>query len=160
MNNERELLTALIMYTNDNSGIFPSDSGDANSPGGDPKGFIDNDSTPWNPYAVELNSWWAVDANGNGLCPPYLGKYLGHAPIAKPNVNVYWPSPGVAHCPDDHEQALVSVAGDQNGNWYGALSGGPGVGAYGGTGGRTSYWYPRSLFCSPQAIQIAANPQE
>jgi prepilin-type N-terminal cleavage/methylation domain-containing protein len=85
MNNERELLTALIMYTNDNSGIFPSDTGDASTPG-DPQGYIDNDSSPWNPYAVELNSWWAVDASGNGLCPPYLGKYLGHASIAKPMI--------------------------------------------------------------------------
>ena len=158
MNNERQLLTALIMYTNDNSGVFPSDTGDANTPG-DNQGYIDNDSSPWNPYAVELNSWWAVDANGNGLCPPYLGKYLGHAPIAKPSVNTYWPSPAIVHCPDDQYQSLVSVAGDQNGNWYGALSGGPGVAAYGGTGGRTSYWYPRSLFCSPQDIQIAAGPK-
>ncbi len=120
MNNERQLLTALIMYTNDNSGVFPSDTGDSNTPG-DLQGYIDNDSSPWNPYAVELNSWWAIDGSGNALCPSYLGKYVGKATIPKPSVNTYWPSPAIVHCPDDQYQSLVSVAGDQNGNWYGAL---------------------------------------
>jgi prepilin-type N-terminal cleavage/methylation domain-containing protein len=158
MNNERQLLNALMLYTNDNGGTFPSDTGDTNTPG-DPQGYIDNDSSPWNPYSVELNPWWAVDSHGDGVDPPYLGKYLAAPSISKPNVNVYWPSPAVVHCPDDQDQALTSVQGDQSGNWYGALSGGPGVAPYGGTGGRTSYWYPRSLFCSPQAIQIAAGPR-
>ena len=158
MNNERQLLAALMMYTQDNNGIFPSDSGDSKTPG-DPQGYIDDDSSPWNPYAVELNSWWAVDSNGNGLCPAYLGRYLGMASLNPPNVANHYASPGVVHCPDDQDQALFSVEGDQNGNWYGALSGIPPVPAYGGTGGRTSYWYPRSLFCSPQAIQAAAGPR-
>ena len=160
MNNERQLLNALMMYVNDNSGIFPCDADRFGN-----KGYIDNDSTPWNPYAVELNPWWAVDSNGNiqppsnvysgqATLPGFLVKYFNMAtlsPLSSQNVNRFWPSPAVAHCPDDQDQALVSVAGDQNGNWYGAQFVG-----YGGTNGRTSYWYPRSLFCSPQAIQIAA----
>jgi hypothetical protein len=71
-----------------------------------------------------------------------------------PNKNHFYASPAIVHCPDDQDQALFSVEGDQNGNWYGALYIG-----YGGTNGRTSYWYPRSLFCSPQDIQIAAAPK-
>jgi prepilin-type N-terminal cleavage/methylation domain-containing protein len=161
MNNERQLLNALMMYTQDNNGVLPCDADQYGN-----KGYIDNDSTPWNPYAVELNPWWAVDSNNNilppsaayvgkAILPGFLAKYIGMQSLYPPNVNVFWPSPAVAHCPDDQDQALVSVAGDQAGNWYGALSGGVGVGAYGGTGGRTSYWYPRSLFCSPSAIQAA-----
>jgi prepilin-type N-terminal cleavage/methylation domain-containing protein len=159
MNNERQLLTALIMYTNDNNGVFPCDADKAGN-----KGYMDNDSTPWNPYAVELNPWWAVDANwvplptspyiGQAGPPNFLGKYLGNASIPKPNAATYWPSPAIVHCPDDQDKALVSVQGDQSGNWYGALYEG-----YGGTGGRTSYWYPRSLFCSPEAIEQAAGPR-
>jgi prepilin-type N-terminal cleavage/methylation domain-containing protein len=155
MNNERQLLFALMMYTNDNNGTFPCDA-DQNGT----KGYIDNDSSPWNPYAVELNPWWAEDSSGNPLSitgyvgrptvPGFLGKYFNMASLSPANVNAYAASPSVVHCPDDQDQALVSVAGDQNGNWYGALYIG-----YGGTGGRTSYWYPRSLFCSPQAIQKA-----
>ncbi|HEX4054275.1 MAG TPA: type II secretion system protein [Tepidisphaeraceae bacterium] len=159
MNNERQLLYALLQYTNDNNGTFPSDTGDQNTPG-DPQGYMDNDSSPWNPYAVELNSWWAFDLKGNaGACPAYLGKYFQMATLSPPNVNKYWPSPAVVHCPDDQDQALVSVEGDQTGNWYGALSGDPPVASYGGTGGRTSYWYPRTLFCSPQAIAAASGPR-
>lgn len=157
MNNERQLLSALLMYTNDNGGYFPCD---VTAGGG--QGYIDNDSSPYNPYAVELNPWWApVPPN---YMPPYLGRYLGmpslpfsgslSGGIDTVNVYKYYPSPAVAHCPDDQDQALVSVSGDQNGNWYGALYIG-----YGGTNGRGSYWYPRSLFCLPQAIQIAAGPK-
>jgi len=158
MNNERQLLNALMMYINDNNGTFPSDTGDSATPT-DPQGYIDNDSSPWNPYAVELNAWWAVDSNGNSVFPYFLGKYLGAPTISKPNVNTYFPSPAVAHCPDDQDQALVSINGDQNGNWYGAASGDPPIPPYLGTNGRTSYWYPRSLFCSPSAIQNAAGPR-
>ena len=153
MNNERQLITALLMYTQDNNGIFPVDC-DA---GGNHR-YIDNDSSPYNPYAVELNPWWAPTPPNNYM-PQYLGKYLGMASISVPNVNTYWPSPAVAHCPDDQDQALVSIAGDQAGNWYGAYSGQIGYPTYLGTNGRTSYWYPRSLFCSPQAIQNAVNPR-
>ena len=128
-----------------------------------PKAYIDNDSSPWNPYAVELNAWWAVDSNGNSVFPSFLGKISRRASRSiQPNVNTFFPSPAIAHCPDDQDQSLVSVAGDQNGNWYGALSGDPPVPSYGGSNGvshgRTSYWYPRSLFCSPAAIQAAAGP--
>jgi prepilin-type N-terminal cleavage/methylation domain-containing protein len=158
MNNERQLLGALLMYINDNNGTFPSDTGDTNTPG-DPQGFIDNDSSPYSPYAVELNAWWAVDGNGNSIFPSFLARFLAAPVISKPNVNTFFPSPAVVHCPDDQDQALVSIAGDQNGNWYGALSGDAPVPSYGGTGGRTSYWYPRSLFCSPAAIQAAAGPR-
>src|SRR5580658_1030942 len=158
MNNERQLLGALLMYVNDNNGTFPSDTGDSWTPT-DPQGYIDNDSSPWNPYAVELNAWWAVDGNGNSVFPSFLGKFLGAPVISKPNVNTFFPSPAIAHCPDDQDQALVSIQGDQNGNWYGALSGDPPVPSYGGTNGRTSYWYPRSLFCSPAAIQQATGPR-
>ncbi len=158
MNNERQLLSALLMYTNENNGTFPSDTGD-NFTIGDPQGYIDNDSSPYNPYAVELNSWWAVDPTGKDVMPHFLGKYFNMATLSPPNVNAFWPSPAVVHCPDDQDQALVSVAGDQNGNWYGALAGDPPVPSYGGTNGRTSYWYPRSLFCSPEAIAIASNPK-
>jgi len=146
MNNERQLLAALMMYTQDNNGIFPSDTGDS-ADASDLKGFIDNDSSPWNPYAVEVNPWYEP-------IPPYLAKYLGATSLNPPNVNHHYASPAVVHCPDDQDQALFSVAGDQNGNYYGALYIG-----YGGTNGRTSYWYPRSLFCSPQAIQAAAGPR-
>jgi prepilin-type N-terminal cleavage/methylation domain-containing protein len=148
MSNEKQLLFALMMYTQDNHGTFPSDADQLGN-----KGWMDWDSTPWNPYAVELNCWWAVDANGDPLQSPWLAKYLSARPIAKPNKLTAWPSPAVAHCPDDFEQALVSVDGDENGNWYGALSGQVGVGSYGGTGGRTSYWYPRSLWVTPASIQ-------
>jgi prepilin-type N-terminal cleavage/methylation domain-containing protein len=158
MNNERQLLGALLMYINDNNGFFPSDTGDSATPG-DPQGYIDNDSSPWSPYAVELNAWWAVDGNGNSVFPSFLARFLGAPLISKPNVNTFFPSPAIAHCPDDQDQALVSIQGDQNGNWYGALSGDPPVPGYGGTNGRTSYWYPRSLFCSPAAIQQAAGPR-
>jgi prepilin-type N-terminal cleavage/methylation domain-containing protein len=162
MNNERQLLSALLMYTQDNSGIFPCDCDQFGN-----HRYIDNDSSPYNPYAVELNPWWAPVPPL--YMPPYLGKYLG-APslpfsgtdsggIDTVNVYKFWPSPAVAHCPDDQDQALVSVLGDQTGNWYGALSGQVGIGGYGGTNGRTSYWYPRSLFESPQAIANAANPR-
>jgi prepilin-type N-terminal cleavage/methylation domain-containing protein len=146
MNNERQLLTAVMMYTYDNAGILPSDSTNGQ------KGFIDNDSSPWNPYSIELNSWWAVDANGYAECPCYLGKYLGKVAITKPDVAQHISSPAIVHCPDDAYQALFSV----DTNWYGALSGGPGVAAYGGPNGRTSYWYPRTLFCAPQDVRIAA----
>jgi len=152
MNNERQLLTALVMYTQENNGIFPSDCDQFGN-----HRYIDNDSSPYNPYAVELNPWWAPTPPN--YMPPYLGKYLGMPSCNPPNVNAYFPSPAIVHCPDDQEQTLASVNGDQTGNWYGALSGQVGVGSYGGTGGRTSYWYPRTLFCSPQAIQIAANPR-
>jgi prepilin-type N-terminal cleavage/methylation domain-containing protein len=158
MNNERQLLGALLMYVNDNNGTFPSDTGDTNTPT-DPQGYIDNDSSPWNPYAVELNAWWAVDGNGNSVFPSFLARFLGAPVISKPNVNTFFPSPAIAHCPDDQDQSLVSVAGDQNGNWYGAIDGDPPDPSYLGTHGRTSYWYPRSLFCSPAAIQAAASPR-
>lgn len=147
MNNERQLLGALIMYTNDNNGTFPSDSDQSGN-----KGAIDNDCSPSNPFAVERNCWWYVDANGNAVEPAYLGKYLGAPSIPKPDRNAYWPSPAVVHCPDDQDQALVSVDGDQNGLWYGPIS----VGYGPGMNGRTSYWYPFSLICSPMAISIAA----
>jgi prepilin-type N-terminal cleavage/methylation domain-containing protein len=165
MNNERQLLNALVMYTNDNTGYLPCD---ADSHG--VKGYIDMDSTPWNPYAVEVNPWWADDTNGNPIPiagfqgipnqPTFLAKYLGAHVVSKPNVSVHVASSGVAHCPDDQAQALYSVTGDNNGNWYGALSGQVGVGPYGGTdggaGGRTSYWYPYSNWATPQAIKVAA----
>jgi prepilin-type N-terminal cleavage/methylation domain-containing protein len=151
MSNEKQLLLALMMYTTDNHYYFPSDADQFGN-----KGYMDWDSSPYNPYAVELNCWWAVDAGGNALQPSWLGKYLSARAIPKPSRAVSFPSPAVAHCPDDVEQALVSVDGDQNGNWYGALSGQVGVGGFGGTGGRTSYWYPRSLWMAPSAIQSAA----
>jgi hypothetical protein len=72
-----------------------------------------------------------------------------------PNAAISYPSPHIVHCPDDIEQAVVSVEGDQNGNWYGALSGQVGVGGFGGTGGRTSYWYPFSLWTTPASLQLA-----
>ncbi len=152
MNNERQLLGALLMYVNDNNGTFPSDTGDTAGNNTNPQGYIDNDSSPYNPYAVELNPW-AVPI------PAYLGKYLGAPSLNPPNVNTFFPSPAIAHCPDDQDQALVSVAGDQNGNWYGAIDGDPPDPSYLGKNGRTSYWYPRSLFCSPAAIQAAAGPR-
>jgi prepilin-type N-terminal cleavage/methylation domain-containing protein len=153
MNNERQLLNALLMYTNDNGGIFPCDIG----PGGG-SGKCWFDSSPYNPYAVELNPWWDVKDPE----PPYLGKYFNMASLAPSgtvsgnidpvNAARYWPSPAVAHCPDDQDQALASVLGDQVGNWYGADSVG-----YLGTNGRTSYWYPLSLMGSPQEIQIISS---
>jgi len=161
MNNERQLLGALMMYVQDNNGYLPCDASATGY-----KGYIDWDSTPWNPYAVERNPWWAEDANGNPLPitgfagtpnhPGYLVKYLGMNRIPQANVNAFWPSPAVVHCPDDLDQALVSVSGDQNGNWYGALSGQIGVGSFGGTGGRTSYWYPWSLWSTPDSLRIDA----
>ena len=105
---------------------------------------------------MELNCWWAVDANGYALQSSWLGKYLSARAIAKPTKSTSYPSPAVVHCPDDFEQALTSVDGDQNGNWYGALSGQVGVGGFGGTGGRTSYWYPRSLWVTPASLQTAS----
>jgi prepilin-type N-terminal cleavage/methylation domain-containing protein len=148
MNNERQLLAALLMYTNDNNGMFPCDTGGASAK-------ISYDSSPYNPYAVELNPWWdAVHPE-----PVYLGKYFNMASLAPSgnntggidavNANIAWPSPAVAHCPDDQDQTLVSFIGDQTGNWYGADSVG-----YIGQHGRTSYWYPASLFASPQEIQF------
>jgi prepilin-type N-terminal cleavage/methylation domain-containing protein len=148
-NNERQLLNALTMYTYDNGGYFPCDADALGN-----KGHIDDDSTPWNPYALELNPWWAPAAPN--FMPSYLGKYVGARTIATPDVNTNYASPGIAHCPDDAEQALFSVNGDQNGNWYGALSGQVGVGSFGGNGGRTSYWYPYTLFAPPLSIQNAA----
>src|ERR1700742_5219058 len=53
-NNERQLLNALTLYTYDNGGYFPSDVVTAAN-GTTTKGYIDDDSTPWNPYALELN---------------------------------------------------------------------------------------------------------
>ncbi|HWB55209.1 MAG TPA: prepilin-type N-terminal cleavage/methylation domain-containing protein [Tepidisphaeraceae bacterium] len=160
MNNERQLMSALMMYTQDNQGYFPCDA-DKNGR----KGYIDMDSTPWNPYALEVNPWWAEDSNGNPLPisgylgtptpPTFLAKYVGAHVLTPPNVKVHDPSPGIAHCPDDLDQALYSISGDQNGNWYGALSGAPNVGSYGGTNGRTSYWYPYSLWATPDAIKNA-----
>jgi len=107
---------------------------------------------------VELNPWWDV-ADPE---PAYLGKYFNMASLAPSgssasdldlvNAAKYWPSPAVVHCPDDQDQALRSVSGDQNGNWYGAASVG-----YIGTNGRTSYWYPLSLWASPQFIQQASS---
>jgi len=150
MNNERQLLNALLMYTNDNGGMFPCDVG--------PGGTGDKcwwDSSPYNPYAVELNPWWDVKDPE----PAYLGKYLvmpslppsgtSAANLDTVNAHIYWPSPAIVHCPDDQDQALVSVLGDQSGNWYGATSVG-----YLGASGRTSYWYPLSLWASPQFIQL------
>jgi prepilin-type N-terminal cleavage/methylation domain-containing protein len=170
MSNERQLLTALLMYTQDNSGYLPCDASQGN------KGYIDWDSSPWNPYAVERNPWWAEDANGNPLpiggyigtptSPGFLVRYLGQSRIPVANVNVIYPSPAIVHCPDDPEQALYSVSGDQNGNWYGAESGQIGVGSFGSngggisTGGRASYWYPTSLWTTPASIQYnASNPR-
>jgi prepilin-type N-terminal cleavage/methylation domain-containing protein len=160
MNNERQLLNAVMMYTNDNSGYFPCDF-TTGANGTHVQGYIDSDSSPYSPYAVELNPWWAPAPPS--FMPPYLGKYLGAHPLSVPNVNTHISSPAVVHCPDDLEQALYSANGDQNGNWYGALSGQVGVGSWGqnngaiSNGGRTSYWYPRSLFCPPAAIQVAAS---
>lgn len=149
MNNERQLITAVLMYTNDNQGYFPCDLG----PNGT-KGYIDWDSSPWNPYAVELNPWWAPSPPN--YMPPYLAKYVGAHPISVPDVNQHISSPAIVHCPDDPNQALFSVEGDQNGNWYGAQYVG-----YGGNGhsGRTSYWYPYSLFATPEAIKNSAGPR-
>src|ERR1700728_1324157 len=139
MNNERQLLSALLMYTQDNDGYLPCDASQG------VKGYIDDDSTPWNPYAVERNPWWAEGANGianpitgyvgTPTSPGFLVRYLGQSRISVANVNAIFPSPAVVHCPDDPEQALYSVAGDPTGNWYGALSGQTGVGNFGGTGG-------------------------
>jgi prepilin-type N-terminal cleavage/methylation domain-containing protein len=162
MNNERQLLSALMMYTTDNDGYFPCDADRFGN-----QHYIDNDSSPWNPYAVEVNPWWAPEVSGGPpftSMPCYLGKYLG-IPTLAPSGSIsggidtvnqykYYPSPSVVHCPDDQDQALTSVPGDQSGNWYGGLYIG-----YGGTNGRTSYWYPRSLFCTPQAIAAAAGPR-
>jgi prepilin-type N-terminal cleavage/methylation domain-containing protein len=145
MNNERQLLNALLMYTNDFNGVFPCNSDQFGN-----KGYIDNDSTPNNPYAVELNPWWALDGSGNSLMPDYLGKYFNMATLSKPNSNTYWPSPAVVHCPDDQDQNLASA----DNNYLGPIDVG-----YQSPGGRTSYWYPRSLFCSPNAIAIAENPK-
>jgi prepilin-type N-terminal cleavage/methylation domain-containing protein len=164
MNNERQLLNALMLYVQDNDGYLPADA----SLGA--KGYVDWDSSPWNPYAVERNPWWAEDANGNPLPimgysgtpnhPGFLVKYLGEMRAPKADVNATWASPAVVHCPDDVAQALVSVSGDQNGNWYGAMSGQIGVGSFGGTdggvGGRTSYWYPWSLWCTPDSLRLSA----
>ena len=152
LSNEKQLLVALMMYTQENHGLFPSDADQFGN-----QGWMDWDSSPYNPYSVELNCWWAVDASGNALQPSWLGKYLSAHPILTPNVAQPHPSPAIVHCPDDFEQALVSVNGDQNGNWYGALSGQVGVGSFGGTGGRTSYWYPRSLWVTPQSLQTASS---
>jgi len=139
-NNERQLLNALTMYTYDNNGYFPCDA----TPSGQ-KGWIDDDCSPYNPYAVELNPWWDP-------MPPYLARYLGARPIGTPDVNVHDSSPAVAHCPDDHDQALFMT----DTNWYGPLSGQVGVGSFGSGTGRTSYWYPYTLFAPPQAIQSAS----
>jgi prepilin-type N-terminal cleavage/methylation domain-containing protein len=155
MNNERQLLSAIMMYTNDNSGYFPCD---ADSRGN--KGYIDMDSSPWNPYAVEVNPWWADDSSGNASQtgvptysgipsqPTFLAKYVGAHPLTPSNANRQISSPAIAHCPDDQDQALFTVSAN---NWYGAQWVG-----YGGTGGRTSYWYPYSLWATPEAIRIAA----
>jgi prepilin-type N-terminal cleavage/methylation domain-containing protein len=169
-NNERQLLNALVMYTQDNSGYLPCDA-DKNGT----KGYIDMDSTPWNPFALEVNPWWASDSQGNAKplggyigtpsLPTFLAKYVGGHVLSPANVNVHVSSPAIAHCPDDLEQALYSVSGDQNGNWYGALSGQVGVGPWGttngavDTGGRTSYWYPYTNWATPQAIQNASGPR-
>jgi prepilin-type N-terminal cleavage/methylation domain-containing protein len=146
INNERQLLMALTMYTYDNSGYFPCDVVMQNGISTGLKGYIDYDCSPWNPYAVELNPWWGPE-------PAYLGKYLGARPIVTPNVNVHYSSPAVAHCPDDNDQALYMT----DTNWYGPLSGQVGVGSYGSGHGRTSYWYPYSLFATPDAIRIASS---
>jgi prepilin-type N-terminal cleavage/methylation domain-containing protein len=137
INNERQLLNALTMYTYDNSGYFPCDETRGQ------KGNIDFDCSPWNPYAVELNPWW-------GPQPAYLARYLGVRPIGTPNVNVHYPSPGVAHCPDDKDQALFMT----DTKWYGPVEIGYGQGI-----GRTSYWYPYTLFATPQAIQDGSGPR-
>ncbi|HEY1684993.1 MAG TPA: prepilin-type N-terminal cleavage/methylation domain-containing protein [Tepidisphaeraceae bacterium] len=154
MNNERQLLGAILMYTNDNNSYFPCDV-DKNGN----KGYIDYDSSPWNPYAVEVNPWWADDSNGNatppGLYagipsqPTFLAKYVGAHVLAPSNANRQISSPAIAHCPDDQDQALYTTSAN---NWYGALYLG-----YGGTGGRTSYWYPYSLWSPPQNIANAAS---
>ena len=160
MNNERQLLNAVMMYTQDNDGYFPCDADKVGN-----KGYMDNDGSPWNPYAVDLNPWWAYDNAGN-LIPPtpyvgnaappgFLGKYFGMSSLYPTNVNKYWASPAVVHCPDDQAQALVSLQGDQNGDYRGPLY--IGYASAGGQG-RTSYWYPRSLFCSPNALQVASPP--
>lgn len=164
MNNERQLMYAVMMYTQDNSGYLPCD---ADSIGN--KGYIAWDSSPWNPYAVEVNPWWAVDSNNNILPispyigtpspPTFLAKYFSKKVLTPPNVNVHYASPGVVHCPDDQAQALYSVSGDQNGNWYGAISGQPNIGSWGGqdgSRGRTSYWYPYTNFAPPNSIRLAA----
>jgi prepilin-type N-terminal cleavage/methylation domain-containing protein len=139
INNERQLLMALTMYTYENAGYFPCDENNG------AKGMIDCDCSPWNPYAVELNPWW-------GPMPPYLARYLSVRPIGTPDVKVHYSSPAVAHCPDDNDQALFMT----DTNWYGPLSGQVGVGGYGTGTGRTSYWYPYTLFATPQAIQTAS----
>ena len=160
MNNERQLLYALMMYTQDDNGVLPSD---CDRFGGE--GYCSWDSSPWNPYAVELNPWWAPQAPGRATyMQSFLGKYLGVAALPFSgtlsgstdgvNVNRPYPSPKLVHCPDDQDQALYSVQGDQSGNWYGAIYIG-----YGGTGGRTSYWYPYTLFAQPSAIQAAYGPR-
>jgi prepilin-type N-terminal cleavage/methylation domain-containing protein len=146
MNNEKQLLNSLVMYTYDNGGYFPCDVPSVNGIPTGQKGYIDDDCTPYNPYAVELNPWW-------GPMPPYLGRYLGSRPIGTPDVNVHYSSPALVHCPDDHDQALFMT----NTNWYGPLSGQVGVGGYGSGTGRTSYWYPYTLFAPPISIQNAAN---
>jgi prepilin-type N-terminal cleavage/methylation domain-containing protein len=156
MNNERQLLFALMLYTQDDNGVLPSDCTAAGV-----EGYCSWDSSPWNPYAVELNPWWAPQAPGQPyFMQSFLAKYLGKAalpfsgtlsgPIDAINAGIYYPSPAIVHCPEDQDQALTSVLGDQNGNWYGAIHLG-----YQGTAGRTSYWYPYSLFAQPSAIQAA-----
>lgn len=161
MNNERQLLSALLMYTQDNDGYFPCDCDKNGS-----KGNIDHDSSPWNPYAVERNPWWAEGANGipfpitgysgTPTSPGFLVRYLGQTRIPVANVNAYFPSPGVVHCPDDQAQALVSVAGDQTGYWYAAVEVGYGSPP---ANGRTSYWYPVTLYSPPQDIAAATGPR-
>jgi prepilin-type N-terminal cleavage/methylation domain-containing protein len=167
MNNERQLLSALLMYTQDNNGTFPSDSDQFGN-----KNYIEsNDGSPYNPYALEVNPWWAPEAPGLppfSSQPCYLARYVGGNQLAfsgtysggidSVNVGKYYPSPAVAHCPDDLDQALVSVAGDQAGDWRGPLYIGYAE-ADGRDAGRTSYWYPRSLFCSPSALAFAAGPR-
>jgi hypothetical protein len=160
MNNERQLLYAVMMYTQDEKGFLPTASQSNGL-----EGHCSWDSSPWNPYAVELNPWWAPQSPGQTqFMPSFLGKYLGVAVLPfsgtlsgstdAVNVNRPYPSPKLVHCPDDQDQALYSVSGDQAGNWYGAIYIG-----YGGTGGRTSYWYPYSLFAQPSAIQAAYGPR-
>jgi prepilin-type N-terminal cleavage/methylation domain-containing protein len=153
MNNERQLLNAVMMYTQDNSGIFPNDS--VPVPGTNPpltyKGKIDMDSSSYNPYAVECDNWYDVDSNGNSNTPPWLAKYLGARVISKPDKTqcANYPSPTLVHCPDDLDQAVTSAAGF---DYYGAQDTG-----YGGPNGRTSYWYPYSLTCTPAEIERINN---
>lgn len=159
MSNERQLLTALIMYTQDNIGYFPCDVDSAGT-----RGYIDFDSSPYNPYALECNPWWAVDSTGNIIPktgyqgvpanPNFLLKYFNAHQLFPPNVNVIRASPAVVHCPDDPAQGLYSLSGDQNGDWYGALSGAPGN-LFNSDRGRNSYWFPWTLFAPPKSIQNA-----